>query len=199
MDFLPKRRIDAAVLGVSAGGFAALTRLFKLLNNGKFETLPNRFPIFVVAHRSRESDEFFADYLNRLGDVEVQEVQDKQPIEKGTVYIAPAGYHLLVEPDRHFALSVDPPVNFSVPSIDVLFESAAAVYGSHLLGVILTGANSDGARGLLKIKQSGGVAFVQDPKESEVDIMPKAALGLVPDARVGGLEDLAKGLLRYAK
>jgi two-component system chemotaxis response regulator CheB len=105
----------------------------------------------------------------------VREVGDKDPIERGAAYLAPPDYHLLVE-DRHFALSTDARVNFARPSIDVLFESAADAYGPAAIGIILTGANEDGAAGLARIKEAGGVAIVQDPKTAERARMPEAAL-----------------------
>ena len=106
----------------------------------------------------------------------VKQADEKEKIVPAMIYIAPPNYHLLVEDDRTFSLSVDELVNFSRPSIDVLFESAADAYGKRLIGIILTGANSDGSNGLKKIKECGGMAIVQDPESSEADTMPRAAI-----------------------
>jgi two-component system chemotaxis response regulator CheB len=127
----------------------------------------------------------------------VCEAGDKDPIEHGRVYIAPPDYHLLVERGT-VALSVDDPENFSRPSIDVLLGSAADAYGAGAVGVVLTGANGDGARGLAEIAARGGVAVVQDPGTAERREMPEAALAAVPDARVVALEDIAAVLAGLA-
>jgi two-component system chemotaxis response regulator CheB len=108
--------------------------------------------------------------------VQVKEAEEKETAVPGTVYVAPANYHLLLEDDRTFSLTLESRVRFARPSIDVLFESAADVYGSRLIGIILTGANDDGSRGLAAIKKRGGLAVVQDPTGAEVDTMPRAAL-----------------------
>ena len=115
---------------------------------------------------------------------------DKQPIERGHVYLAPPDYHLLVE-GEHLALSVEAPVAFSRPSIDVLLESAAEAYGERCVGVVLTGANEDGARGLARIRELGGAAIVETPDTAERPEMPRAALAAVPDARVARLDEIA--------
>jgi two-component system chemotaxis response regulator CheB len=119
----------------------------------------------------------------------VHEGDDKQPIERGHVYLAPPDYHLLVE-GEHLALSVERPVAFSRPSIDVLLESAAEAYGERCVGVVLTGANDDGARGLARIRELGGAAIVEDPTAAERPEMPRAALAAVPDARVAQLDEI---------
>ena len=115
---------------------------------------------------------------------------DKQPLERGRVYLAPPDYHLLVERE-HLALSVEGPVAFSRPSIDVLLESAAEAYGERCVGVVLTGANDDGARGLARIRELGGAAIVENPDTAERAEMPGAALAAVPDARVARLDAIA--------
>jgi two-component system, chemotaxis family, protein-glutamate methylesterase/glutaminase len=150
--------------------------------------LPAHFPpVLIVVH-------ILASAPNPLGRVfqsrcamRVVEVEPGQPIERGSIYFAPADYHLLVEPERRCALSIEPPLHFSRPAIDVLFESAADVYGAVLAGVILTGASADGALGLRAISAVGGRAFVQDPSTAEVSTMPAAALAAVPSARVVSL------------
>ena len=108
--------------------------------------------------------------------LEVKEAEEKEPVQPGYVYFAPANYHLLIEDDRSFALSIDEKVNYTRPSIDVLFESAADVYGSSLIGIILSGANNDGVAGMLRIKRSGGLVIVQDPDTADAPFMPKAVL-----------------------
>jgi two-component system chemotaxis response regulator CheB len=124
----------------------------------------------------------------------VANVEPGEPIERGKLYFAPADYHLLVEPDRRCALSIEAPVHFSRPAIDVLFESAADVYGAALVGVILTGASSDGALGLRAVHARGGRTFVQDPTTAESPVMPAAALAAVPDARVVSIPGLLSEL-----
>ena len=123
----------------------------------------------------------------------VAEVEDKAPIERGTLFVAPADYHLLI--DRgFFTLSTDPPVRYSRPSIDVTFYSAADTYGAATIGVVLTGANSDGSRGLRRIFDRGGVALVQDPTTAESPTMPSAAIRCVPEARVQRIAEIARTL-----
>ena len=124
-------------------------------------------------------------------------MDDKAPIEPGTVYVAPADYHLLIE-DGHFALSTDEPVRYSRPSIDVTLVSAADSYGEHSVGVVLTGANADGARGLKRIYDRGGLALVQLPSTAESPAMPTAALRSVPDARALSIEQIAATLASLA-
>lgn len=175
----------AVVIGVSAGGLQALKILLP--------ALPATFalPVAIVQHIGEQSDNFMAEYLNRASRVTVKEAEDKEPLSGGTVYMAPPGYHLLIEPERIFSLSVDARVNFSCPSIDVLFESAAYAYGGSLIGIILTGANKDGAEGLKTIKTRGGLAIVQNPQTAESPVMPKAALAAVQADYVVDLEDMA--------
>ncbi|MFA7384258.1 MAG: chemotaxis protein CheB [Desulfurivibrionaceae bacterium] len=168
----PAKRVpyDAVVIGVSAGGLHALRVILP--------RLPKNFPVpvVVVQHRGAESDGFFAHYLDQRCLVQVKEAEEKEEAAPGTVYLAPANYHLLLEDDRTFSLTLESRVRFARPSIDVLFESAADVYGAKLIGIILTGANDDGSRGLAAIKKRGGLAVVQSPADAEVDTMPKAAL-----------------------
>jgi two-component system chemotaxis response regulator CheB len=181
---------DAIVLGVSAGGFAALKTLLP--------ALPAWFPlpIAIVLHTAARSDGFLVTCLDRASQVTVKEAEDKEALVPGTAYLAPPGYHMLIEPDRSVSLSVDPRVNHSCPSIDVLFESAADAYGASLIGIVLTGANGDGARGLKAIKARGGLAIVQDPASAESAAMPKAALAVTAVDHVVELEALAPLLLR---
>ena len=170
------------VIGVSAGGLKALATLLQGL--GPDFTIP----IAIVQHRSRDSDSL-ALVLQEYTPLRLREIEDKMPIEPGNVYVAPPDYHTLID-DGHFALSVDAPVVYSRPSIDVLFESAADELGERLAGIVLTGANQDGARGLRRIVQRGGRAIVQDPDSAEVGVMPRAALQQVPNAKVVALPDM---------
>ncbi|HEX5306589.1 MAG TPA: chemotaxis protein CheB [Dyella sp.] len=161
----------AIVIGGSAGTFSALQRLLPALDS--------RLPaaVIVCCHLTADTDAgLFGQLLSARCALPVTTARERAPIEPGTVHVAPGGYHLLVEHTRHFALSVDPPVNYSRPSIDVLFESAAAVYGPDAIGVVLTGANADGAGGLHRMRQRGATAVVQDPATAEAPQMPQAAL-----------------------
>jgi two-component system, chemotaxis family, protein-glutamate methylesterase/glutaminase len=160
---------ELIVVGASLGGLHALEYLFA--------ALPSSFvvPLAVVQHRHRDSDSTLRVVLQRASALPIYEAEDKQPIEPGTIYLAPADYHLLVERGS-FALSTEGPVLHARPSIDVLFESAADAYGDRLLGVILTGASADGAQGLAIIKARGGCAIVQEPSSAECPVMPRAAL-----------------------
>lgn len=175
---------EGAVIGVSAGGLHALKTILP--------ALPAALPLSIaIVQHGAQPNAYLADYLNRLSAIVVKEAEDKETMLSGTAYLAPAGYHLLIEPDRSFSLSVDEKVNFSRPSIDLLFESAADVFGEALIGIILTGANSDGARGLKAIKRHGGLVIVQDPKTAEAPFMPRAALRALTVDHVVNLERMA--------
>lgn len=168
-------RAELVVIGTSLGGLAALKAVLGSL------AADFAVPIAVVQHRHRESDHSLRDVLRQFLRLPLTEVEDKDAIEPGRVYLAPPDYHLLV--DRgHFALSTDAPVLYARPSIDVLFESAADTYGAATIGVVLTGANYDGAKGLARIQASGGQAIVQDPATAEGRVMPEAAIAAVPQA-----------------
>ena len=174
---------ELVVIGTSWGGLHALRRVLKGIP-AKFDV-----PVVVVQHRHRDSDELLVSLLQEHTTLEVCEVDDKMELKSGGVYVAPAEYHVLVEAG-HLELSTEEPVRFSRPSIDVTFESAADSYGSRTIGVVMTGANDDGARGLRRIADRGGVAIVQDPSTAESAIMPAAAIKHVPDARVAKLDDI---------
>ncbi|HVS60063.1 MAG TPA: chemotaxis protein CheB [Gemmatimonadaceae bacterium] len=178
-------------IGTSWGGLAAMSKLLG--------ELPADFslPVVVVQHRSKDSDRLLAELLQDATDLKVSEVEDKEPLMPGTVYIAPADYHVLID-NGYLSLSVEEPVRFSRPSIDVMFSSAADTYGSGAIGVVLTGANEDGARGLSDIVKRGGRALVQDPRTAEIPIMPDAALKAVPSAEVLTLEALAPRLIELS-
>ena len=177
------------VVGASWGGLSALGRLIA--------GLPADFacPLVVVQHRSRDAGNLLAELLQDSTPLHVCEVEDKDPIEPGHVYVAPPDYHLLVD-GPHFSLTVDPHVRYSRPSIDVTFLSAADSYGARTIGVVLTGANDDGAKGLRRIADRGGFAIVQDPASAESPIMPRAALRVVSEAHVVPLDEIAATLAR---
>lgn len=179
-------------IGTSWGGLMALT---KLLGG-----LPGDFPVpvVVVQHRGTDSEGLLGELLQDATDLSVCEVEDKDPLTPGTVHVAPANYHMLVE-YGHLSLTIDEPVRFSRPSIDVMFSSAADTYQSAAIGVVLTGANEDGARGLAHIAARGGQALVQDPKTAEIPIMPAAAVRAVPTAEVIPLDKLAKRLIELTR
>lgn len=181
------RVIEAVVIGGSAGSVSALGEILP--------GLPSGFPpVLIVVHLPASPPSLLARLLAPRCAMRVREAEAFEPIERGSIYFAPADYHLLVEPDRRCSLSIEPPLHFSRPAIDVLFESAADAYGSGLVGLILTGASADGAQGLRAIHAAGGLTIVQDPATSEASIMPRAALSAVPAARVvpllGMLHDL---------
>nr|MBC7611780.1 chemotaxis protein CheB [Pseudopedobacter sp.] len=158
------------ILGGSAGSFQVIFEIIK--------KLPANFniPILVVIHRGKDKNTHIEEVIAHQSSVKVQEVKDKENIINGIVYLAPADYHVLIEPEKIFSLDNSEPILFSRPSIDVSMQSAAEVYGSKLLAVLFSGANSDGAAGMEVIKNRGGQIFVQDPKDAEVDTMPLAAL-----------------------
>jgi two-component system, chemotaxis family, protein-glutamate methylesterase/glutaminase len=176
------------VVGTSLGGLDALSTLLA--------GLPASFPlpIVVVQHRGREPDDGLARLLQGRCALEVGEATDKEVLASGHVYIAPAEYHVLVERGS-LALSTEGAVNCSRPSIDVLFESAAATYGRSAVGVILTGASHDGARGAAEIKHRGGYIIVQDPMSSECRIMPDGAIAAAPVDLVVPLREIAAALV----
>lgn len=184
---------EAVTIGVSAGGMQAL----KVVLGALPESFP--LPIAVVQHIEARSDTFLCDYLDRMSRIQVKEAEDKEPMRSGVAYLAPAGYHLLIEPERSFSLSVDEKVNYCRPSIDLLFESAADVFGRRLIGVILTGANADGAKGLLRIKERGGFALVQNPETAEAPYMPRAAIAAGPVDEVTDLDLIAPMLIKLGE
>jgi two-component system, chemotaxis family, protein-glutamate methylesterase/glutaminase len=164
------RNIDAVVVGASAGGVEVLSALLASLP----ATCPAAF--FIVMHIPRERPSLLPEVFGVRCALPVKEAEDKEPVRPGTVYLAPPDYHLLIDRGPALALSSDEPVHFSRPSIDVLFESAADIYGERLMGLILTGANQDGAAGLAAVGRAGGRTVVQDPDSATVAYLPRAAL-----------------------
>ena len=160
----------AIVVGCSAGGLDAL----KVLLSGLDPRLPQS--VLVCCHTGSETVDLLRELLGRVSTLPVMAAAERHMVRGGHVQLAPTGYHLLVEPDRHFALSIDPRVNHSRPSIDVLFGSAAMVWRDTLIGVVLTGASADGAEGLRLLRRAGGCAIIQSPATALAPIMPQAAL-----------------------
>ena len=168
------RDIDAVAIGASAGGVEVLSVLLSAL------PASCRASFFIVMHIPRERPSLLADLFNAKCALAVREAEDKEPVQPGTVYFAPPDYHLLLDRGPALALSSDEPVHFSRPSIDVLFDSAADIYGERLLGLILTGANQDGAEGLAAVGRAGGRTVVQEPGGAAVPFLPEAALQVGP-------------------
>ncbi|MBA3890487.1 MAG: chemotaxis protein CheB [Gemmatimonadaceae bacterium] len=175
------------VIGTSWGGLRALKELVG--------ALPESYgiPIVIVQHRHRDSENILAGLLQECTPLTVCEAEDKQPILAGHVFVAPPDYHLLVE-HGSLELSTEAPVRYSRPSIDVTFSSAADAYGDRAVGVVLTGANADGAQGLARIVARRGLGFVQDPAEATSPTMPAAAVTAVPEARVMTIAAIAAAL-----
>jgi len=193
MEGLPQARLNrsfgAVVIGASAGGISALGTILPALP----ATFP--VPIVVVLHQHPGGGAGWPDYLARQTPLAVVEVEDKMPLSAGTIHCAPPGYHLLMEQDGSFALSVDAKVHYSRPSIDLLFASAADAFGPALIGVILTGANGDGAEGLAAIAARGGLTVVQSLQTADWPTMPAAALQAVPQALLVDLDSIAATLI----
>jgi two-component system chemotaxis response regulator CheB len=185
-------RPEAVVIGVSAGGLKALSVILP--------ALPRDYPlpVLIVIHLPPGKDSVVAELFADKCQVQVREAEDKEPIRPGIVYFAPPDYHLQVEPDRRLSLSNEEPVLFSRPSVDVLFETAADVYGAGLIGIVLTGANNDGAHGLRAIMLAGGTAIVESPELAYAGAMPQAALESCPGAYAWSLEDIAVYLKKVA-
>lgn len=183
------KRYKAVVVGASAGGLDALAILLGCLP----KTYP--CPVIVAQHVHPDQEDGLVKYFGHRCALALYEARDKAPVRSGCVYLAPPNYHLLVEPDKTFSLSVDERVWHSRPSIDVLFESAAQVWGRDLVAVILTGANADGAYGLQAVKTYGGLTIVQDPARSEHSTMPQASLDAGEVDHILSLEQIGKLLV----
>jgi two-component system chemotaxis response regulator CheB len=179
----------AVVIGGSAGALDVLRMIVRALP----ATL--LCPIVIVIHLPAHSSGL-AELLGSEATVPVKQAEDKEPISAGTVYIAPPSYHLLIEAHGAFALSADPPVHYSRPAIDVLFETARDVYGRKLIGILLSGASEDGAAGLQEIHAAGGTTIVQSPLSAEVAIMPAAALALFEPTYIWSPSDIVSGLMQ---
>jgi two-component system chemotaxis response regulator CheB len=183
---------SAIVIGASAGGVQALSSILT--------GLPPHFPcpILIVLHVPQRNENPLVELLRARCLLDVKEAEDKEMLQQGTVYFAPPGYHLLLEKNMSIALSSDEPVNYSRPAIDVLFETAADALGGDVTGIILTGANHDGAEGLRAVWAAGGTAIVQDPSTAEMATMPQAALAACPEARSMSIDEIVVHLLQEA-
>jgi two-component system chemotaxis response regulator CheB len=180
--------VKAVVIGASAGAVQALLTILPVLP----ASYP--LPVLVVVHVPADRDNALVPLLQSKCRLPVKEAEDKEALTGGVVYFAPSDYHLLVETDGALALSRDEPVNYSRPSIDVLFESAADLFETGLVGIILTGANDDGAAGLRAVVAAGGAAIVEDPAQAYAAAMPQAALQACPAATVMSLEAIGSYL-----
>ena len=186
-------RYRLVVVGVSAGGILALGRMLP--------RLPADFPLplVVVQHLHPQGGDYMPASLDGRCALRVKQADEKEKLTGGTVYLAPPNYHLLVEEDATLSLSLEGPVRYARPSVDVLFDSAAEAFGEAVIGVVLTGANDDGARGLGRIKEAGGAALVQLPASADYDAMPLAALEATEVDGVLELEALADRLVVLAE
>ncbi len=180
----------AIVIGASAGGMESISAILKKL------PIDFTVPIIIVQHLSPKSKGYMVSYLNKSSELQVKEADEKEKLISGFVYIAPANYHLLIEDDETFSLTVGEKINYSRPSIDLLFETASDVYQDNLIGIILTGANNDGSLGLKKIKERGGLTIVEDPDTAMVNIMPKAAMGATEIDYILGVDNIAKIIMK---
>lgn len=180
------REVSAIVVGTSAGGIDALMRILPALP----ETLSA--PVYIVVHLPAKGTSVLASIFGPRCARPVREAEDNEPVIPGTVYFAPADYHLLVEAGPRLALSVDAPVQYSRPAIDLLFDSAADVYGSRLLGLLMSGANADGTEGIAAIHRAGGLTVLQDPKDAQAPYMTQSAMDSVEVSAVLDLTEIAK-------
>jgi two-component system chemotaxis response regulator CheB len=185
--------IQLVAIGASAGGVEAVGKLL--------EALPadSTLPVVIALHLPPGRPSLLAELFGRITALPVLEAADKAPLSPGTVTVAVPDYHVLVEPGGLLSLSCDPPVNYSRPSLDLLFESAAMAYRERLLAILLTGANADGSAGAQTVRQQGGVVWVQDPDEALANAMPLAAIKQGSANRVLRLAEMAKMLAEVAK
>ena len=190
VDELRARQPSVIAIGGSAGALEVLVDMLA--------ALPPTFPaaVVIVVHLPADSDGSFAALLRSRCLLEVSEAEDKQVPASGGIYVAPADYHLLFERHGSLALSADPPVHYSRPSIDVLFESAARAFGPRLLGILLSGASADGALGLSTMKDCGALTWVQSPQSARVPLMPREALALAPHSALT-VEEMTRNLIEW--
>lgn len=190
---MTEARYAAVVIGTSAGGTHALQQILPCL--------PADFPlpIIIAQHLHPQQDGLAIIHFSGGSALIVKDADEKEAIRPGFVYFAPPNYHLMIEADHTFSLTIDPRVNYSRPSIDVLFESAANVYGPRLIAILLTGANNDGAEGLRFIKEKGGLVIIQDPQSAESSYMPAAALQVMQPDFVLGLAEIGHWLVESAQ
>lgn len=166
------------ILGGSAGGLQAMFAILRQL------TPSFRHPLILILHRATGADSTLADLLVGKTHLTVCEIEEKEPVREGHLYLCPSDYHVLLESDETFSLDASEKVNFSRPSLDVVFRSAAIVFRERLVAALLSGANSDGAEGLLYVKKMGGTTIVQDPADAQVGFMPQAAMAITKPDKV---------------
>ncbi len=183
---MQQQQVRFVVVGASAGAIEVLGRLLPAFRG----TTP--LSVICVVHIPADRESLLVSIFENRCALKTVEPNDKQAIEPAHLYFAPPGYHLLVERQQVFSLSVDPPVHYSRPSVDMLFESAADAFGNQVAGVVLTGANRDGAEGLRTIIDHGGLAIVQDPQTAEATMMPQSAKELCPEAYMLSLAQMAE-------
>jgi len=176
------------VIGGSAGSLNAIIKILEEINNDI------KIPIVILFHLSNEHESKLPKLLSKHISSIIKEAEDKEEIKENVIYVAPAMYHLQIEDNLKFSLLCSEKVNYSRPSIDILFETAAESYDGELLGILLTGANSDGAKGLKRIEELGGYVMVQDPSTAYSDIMPKAAIKILKNPEIMKLEVIGKKL-----
>lgn len=181
-------KYNAIVIGGSAGSFQVITKILS--------SLPDNFStsIFLCLHRLKHVRSGFIEALSIKSKTPIFEPYDKEKIKPGKIYLAPANYHKIIEIDKSISLSTEKAVNHSRPSIDLLFESAASVYKQKLAGIILSGANRDGAMGLKKVKDNNGFTIVQDPMEAQIETMPREALKITEVDKVLNTDNIIKFL-----
>lgn len=192
MDLSLNKKYKTIVIGTSAGGLFALSVIL--------EKLPSGYPVplVVVQHRSKDQKGVLEEVLQIKCKISIKQADEKEKIEGGFVYIAPPDYHLLIENDQTFSLSSDEPVHFSRPSIDVLFETAAMVFKDTLIGIILTGANDDGAAGIAAVKEYGGLTIAQHPDEAQFPFMPEASIETKSVQYIWSLTEIKNFLLKIS-
>jgi two-component system chemotaxis response regulator CheB len=184
---------EAVVIGASAGAVEALKVLLTVVPKTA------RVPVVVVVHLPPNRPSLLPELFAPRCAARVREPEDKEAVSAGTIWFAPSSYHLLIERDRTFSLSVDEPINFSRPSIDVLFESAADAYGAALCGIVLTGANQDGSLGASLIRGEGGLVIVQDPSTAEASQMPSAAISRANPQIIASIPEIADLIYQATK
>jgi two-component system chemotaxis response regulator CheB len=181
-----KKPIELVVIGGSAGSFNVLLKLIPQIK------APINFAIVIVLHRKSGSNSSISEVFNFKTSINVLECEDKDAIVAGNIYFAPADYHLLIEKDCTFSLDYSEKVNFSRPAIDITFKAAADLYADKMVAVLLSGANSDGAEGMLYVQQKNGTTIVQDPISAEIDTMPKEALNLFKPDFIADTDELIR-------
>jgi len=181
------KSIELIVIGASYGGIEALTVIFR--NMSKIF----KIPVIVVYHRGKESNSGYLEkYFSEYTTCKIREIEDNESIHQGTIYIAPADYHVLLEDFSSISLVLDDPVNYSRPSIDLLFISAGKIFKNHVMAVLLTGANSDGACGISHIAGNGGYTIVQNPAEALIPVMPQSALDICEVDEIANLDKISE-------